>query len=659
MKRISALTAVACACLCHLGCSDSPTEPAPIPPAPPADFAALLPLLDLESSALAPVAAELAAGDSLGAAEALLAHFLAKPELPCPHAAFANAEAYAEELLAGRLTLQPHATVDLPADPTWAEDPLGDVNWRYQYHTFRWAMALFQTYAQTGRQDCLDRFQFLLKDYARDNLVPAPPSPMTWYDMAASFRAENWLYQWQRSLQLGLVDVETMVTFLGWISVHGQMLAENIDYAAENNHGVFHNRSLVALGRIVPEFKASPGWLTLGATRVVDQLLSLVDADGVYREGAPFYHFYMLSTFSSATDLIADAGFVMPQAAQARLDAMPHFAAHYIKPNGELPMIGDTPRDIALAPYRGFSEELDFAVSAGAEGIAPAERMLRFPQGGYSIFRSGWGESRPFAEETQIVFDHSPLGGWHGQYDGLNIELTSDGENLVVDTGFTSFTGAWRSWFKSPEAHNVLVLADGSPPTLPDPEALVWRQGDDWGFSSAWLRMSPQRDWIRCAVYLAPDDLLLIDDSIGDNAEAVDFLLHFMPNAEATLGAAGADLHLGDAALDIRFGEQAELSLHEGEESPKQGWYAEGYGQLAAAPVLRARQEGRALHFRTLLHAHDGGDPLLGFTVLEERADLLRVEIERRSGGEVVEIRPDIGLVVRTPAAAVQAISSP
>ena len=659
MKLILALVAAAALGLLPLACSDSPTEPeAPIL-APPANLAELLPLLDLGSEALAPVAAKLAEGDSLGAAEALLAHYLAKPELPCPHAAFADVEAYADELLAGRLTLQPHATVDLAADPTWAEDPLGDVNWRYQYHTFRWAMALLQTYDETGRQDCLDRFRFLLADYAHDNLIAVPPSPMTWYDMAAAFRAENWLYQWQRSLQLGLVDVEDMVDFLGWISVHGQMLAETIGYAAENNHGVFHNRSLVVLGRIVPEFKAGAGWLTLGATRVVDQLLSLVDEDGVYREGAPFYHFYMLSTFTSATDLIAQAGYILPGAAQSRLDAMPSFAAHYIKPNGELPMIGDTPRTISLSPYRGKSPELDFAISAGANGTAPVERLLRFPQGGYSFFRSGWGESRPYRDETQIVFDHSPLGGWHGQYDALNVELTSLGENLVVDTGHTTFEGFWRTWFKSPEAHNVLVLAEGGSSTRPDPQSLVWRQGDAWGFSSAWVQMSPERDWIRRVVYLAPDDLLLIDDTVSSADEGVDFLLHFMPGAAVTLAAAGAEVGIGKAVLDIHFRGQPVLSVHTGENGPTQGWYAEGYGMLAAAPTLRARQQGTSVGFRTLLHAHDGEDPLLGFAVIEDSAELIRISIDRRSGSEVVEIWPDVGLVQRSPVAGAQAISSP
>src|SRR2546425_784723 len=46
--------------------------------------------------------------------------------------------AKADDLLANRYQLGVHPIVTLPEDPTWTENPLGDRNWEFVFHSLVW-----------------------------------------------------------------------------------------------------------------------------------------------------------------------------------------------------------------------------------------------------------------------------------------------------------------------------------------------------------------------------------------------------------------------------------------------------------------------------------------------------------------------------------------
>ena len=102
---------------------------------------------------------------------------------------------------------------------------------------------------------------------------------------------------------------------------------------------------------------------------------------------------------------------------------MLRFAAYAIKPDGGLPMIGDTMLDYDLRPYLGSSLELDFSISGGTVGSRPADDSVSFPASGYAFLRGGWGEERSFEMESFAAFDFgaaSDGNGTHGHDDALS-----------------------------------------------------------------------------------------------------------------------------------------------------------------------------------------------------------------------------------------------
>ncbi|MBN1163556.1 MAG: alginate lyase family protein [Candidatus Krumholzibacteriota bacterium] len=606
--------------------------------------------LDLHHEGLEEVLAAYARGDSAVAVNLLLSYFLATDPPTAAHISYDEPALLAAEIMNGRITLEPHPPAELPSDPDWKENPFDDINWRFQYHAFRWPMALLYSWEQDKNQDYLDRFIFLLEDYAHDNFYGQPASDMTWNDMGTSLRTEHWLYCWRLFAREGLLDEQRIIDYLIWIRTQGYMLASKIRYREISNHGMFQNRALMTIALVLPELRESDSWFTTGFERLDAQILNLVSSEGVYLEPSPFYHLYVYNVLRETRALLISAGRDLRPEAFRRMEGMSKFAALILQPNGKLPMFGDCPESVILDPYRGGHPWLDYSISGGEAGERPGIRCYSYPQSGYVIFRSGWGETRPFREETHAVFDVGFKDGTHGHYDGMSFTLCSQGENLIVDSGYYAFEGSWREFFESPEAHNVLVPAGGASSRRPDPTSLVWSEGEGSFFRSAKLQFENKREWTRCFIYLEPDDILILDQVSGVFEGEVDQLFHLPPGTQVDTTGGNLLAETGVAKLEISQAQPCELLVLEGASDPLQGWYSPVYGSKTSNPVARYRRTGPVPCFYTLLHTHQGENSLLSFRFEEKRADgSLVFRIERESGYEEVSVQPGTGRVERGP----------
>src|SRR5699024_5235908 len=93
-----------------------------------------------------------------------------------------------EEIFAGRLTLPPHPTWQLPADIDWGADPFKDRNWLHQFPMLRWMDPLRRA-AERGNA----RAGALWIKYAKSWYEANPPghsaAPLAWKDMVDGIRA--------------------------------------------------------------------------------------------------------------------------------------------------------------------------------------------------------------------------------------------------------------------------------------------------------------------------------------------------------------------------------------------------------------------------------------------------------------------------------------
>jgi hypothetical protein len=387
----------------------------------------------------------------------------------------------------------------------------------------------------------------------------------------------------------------------------------------------------------------------------------------VHCEGSTHYHLIALRSLVGAAANARRFGLDLPGGFAERLGRACDFALHCTRPDGAIPALSDADtgryaRLLALAGQVLDRDDLRHAASAGARGVAPAARMASFPDGGYHVQRSGWGDGATrFADERFLIFDCGPLGdGGHGHYDVLSVEIAAGGRPLVMDPGrFTYAEGEpnLRRWFRGTAAHNTVCVdgLDQTPYTRGRPAGPV-AEGRFAGRLSA-----PGLDVLSGAAHspayeaaherrivFVGDAYWIVEDRVrGERPHRFDLRWHLAPEAwEATAVAAGA----GDGVA-VRAPGMALVIAGAGAVAVEPGWVAPVYGHRQPAPVVSAMVEGSEAHFVTLVVPLENGAPAPALRVeaVEGPASATVVEVAGRSGRDVVALRRTAGELAAGP----------
>ena len=215
------------------------------------------------------------------------------------------------------------------------------------------------------------------------------------------------------------------------------------------------------------------------------EVLNQILPDGVGAEQTPTYA-AVTAEIALLCALVARAsGSPFREEATDRLGLLAQFIAWLEGPDGMVAAIGDNDEGRAItmcqpepdypasvaAAIRGFLGQgttvaapatLRNAIFPATPGSdLPLAGARTFPVGGYSVWRG-----RHAGHDLHAVFDHGPLGylsiAAHGHADALSLWLAVDGQPVLVDPGTYRYQagGAWRTWFRSTQAHNTLTVKD-------------------------------------------------------------------------------------------------------------------------------------------------------------------------------------------------------
>jgi hypothetical protein len=154
------------------------------------------------------------------------------------------------------------------------------------------------------------------------------------------------------------------------------------------------------------------------------------------------------------------------------LDGALEFLAYIIKPDGVLPLLGDTR---AVRPSEGLGlRELGhlhhyaaflYSASQGRRGAAPESADRVFPESGYAIFRDRWPSADDFGSAIYVVFKAAFLGRFHRHGDDLSVLLYAFGEDWLVDSGLFLYheEDARRKYVRSVHGHNLVTVDELEP----------------------------------------------------------------------------------------------------------------------------------------------------------------------------------------------------
>lgn len=486
----------------------------------------------------------------------------------------------------------------------WKANPSGDVEWLILLHKFYYAPGLGRAFLETGDPRYLAKWMELTESFIAQVPVDFLPADV------AGRRIQNWLYAWS------YFQDAAPGHFAGQLSKSLQQQAAwlRANLTPARNHRTLE---LLALFLMAVTF-GDQEQLAFVRQEIAVNLASDFRPDGVHIEQSTDYHHIVLRNALAIRQVAAANGIALPPEVDAAIRRALEFALYVHRPDGWIPSLsdGDTGSYLTLlvqgAEIYG-DERLRYVATQGRAGQRPEERHKAFPDGGYYILRSGWGETEPFADERWLVFDCGPLGeGNHGHLDLLSFEFYAYGRALVVDPGRYTYDEAgaenWRVHFRGTGSHNT-VLVDGRNQTRYEFHKRKFKiRGPQPEFElKAFSGEGRVRGVARSADYdvvhereirLVNGQHVEIRDWLRSPSEhTYDLLFHLNGFAQGHTVVQREPGRTVVTSPHLAFVQTAEAACF-----LDQGWVSRSYGEKQPAPVVRFRATGKDAEFFTVLY---------------------------------------------------------
>ncbi|KER11125.1 MAG: hypothetical protein HY22_00145 [[Candidatus Thermochlorobacteriaceae] bacterium GBChlB] len=515
-----------------------------------------------------------------------------------------------------------------------------DVKTVWELSRCGWAWQLGKAYWLTNRRAYKDAFFDLIDSWSAEN--PCFYGTNWTCAMEVALRAANWLagfYFFSNEHD----EPNKWIAFLKMLFQHGRYIESNLEYTRRSgNHLISDAVGLFMLGCFFKHTPEGAAWLSLSKNILEEEILLQTYADGANYEMSLAYHRFVTELFLSAYQLGGLNRISFSAEFKARLEKSCEFMMHYIKPNGDAPLIGDSDdgrlfwfnldddfnnhtsvlslaavafqRADFKAAARHFSEQAlwlcgidgwETFQKLGKRTDAPSSTLFRHSQ--FAILRS---------EKFHCFIDGGELGkrGWggHGHNDTLSFELFAVDASFIVDSGTFCYTShpARRREFRSMTAHNSVMIDGMEIAEFSDafkvktdktsPNILKWistTQRDELTVAHRAYQQLAQPIMHERTFILdkATHQLTISDRLYGMGTHSAEFFLHFAPLVTAE--------RLGQSKLLLRHGESATKLLLEHDNADNAELlsyeFAPRYGVLLPAVFLRLKKS-----FTTELRFH-------------------------------------------------------
>lgn len=502
-----------------------------------------------------------------------------------------------------------------------ARDEPYDVKFPWELSRLGFLLPLLQGYVVRDAHEWARAADEILSDWCLRN--PLARS-VNWAPMEASVRALNLLMALELTLQTSR-DFGLVAKLCRMLCEHGEFIARTVEDAdVRGNHYAANIVALLLLGLTLKRhYPPAAHWLRYAIAQMDREVQRQFFADGINFEKSTAYHRLVTELFLLAARALRRFSLPISAASHSRLHAACRFVACCLRPDGRLPIIGDTDdaqlfgfdpapaRDpsalLALAAIEFEDDELAAAAgrlaltvpwlggrSAVAVWSCPAASSLQqgdyFPIGGVAVARSGG---------SYLLVDVGEVGlegrGGHGHNDLLSFELCLGGRPIVIDPGCSTYTGdaELRTWFRSTAGHNGLTvdgeeiapllgpfrIADDARPT----DVQVTSHGAHWTIRAGhtgYLRRPVPAHHRRQYDFDAMRGALDVTDEVDAVGSHVAVRsLHFPPDASIELSKRGAAVETFGQRCHIAWDDRTQATV-------EYGWISYGYGHLANAPVL-------------------------------------------------------------------------
>src|SRR5215472_13307612 len=504
-------------------------------------------------------------------------------------------------------------------------DQVGDSKVTWELNRHQHLVTLAKAYRLTGHpQFALELFKQWY-EWQRQN-----PYPMgiNWASsLEVALRSLSWL--WVSSLldRCSIVPKRFPSDLRRALLLHGRHIARfPSTYFSPNTHLLGEGVGLFFIGTLCPQSPSARRWQSQGWQIVLREAQRQVRRDGMHFEHSTYYHTYALDFFLHARTLANVNGIPIPGEFDRTLEKMLGVTC-CLSGSGSLPRMGDDDGGRVFDPRRNRLEHMldpmapgavlfnreDFKAAAGEIteetiwllGVAAARqfedlRGNRNEPVSFALEPSGihvMASSEPSVQH--LVIDAGPMEAGrqgHRHADALSVQLTIDGNAVLVDPGTFAYAGQEneRNHFRGTAAHNT-VQVDGLSQSEPDgpfawrslrqADVSRWVAGSSFDFfegSHGGYRRLPDSVEHRRSIFYVKSHFWFIRDVIsGADAHQVGVHWHFSKGSLTPVNGGVMFFTTNQAGLGLTFG-----SNHQWSHEIGTYWHSPEYGKREPAPLL-------------------------------------------------------------------------
>lgn len=379
------------------------------------------------------------------------------------------------------------------------------------------------------------------------------------------------------------------------------LLAQIHFYGGVNNHGMFQDLALLVYTIIFVNPK-SEEFFELSLRRLHEYFSTCFTSEGVHVENTPTYHAMVSRYLADLTFVLEEQDSKDVEYYEQLLASAQRYATHAITPQGTYPPVSDTTitRLDTGRNYEVFSSPaFKYAATAGKEGIAPECRTVVFPNSGYAIHRSEWGNEK----SSFLFFSAAYNNGYHKHSDELSIYLQAHGKEILRESGPFGYdwTNPLTAYGFSSMAHNTLLVDDEGLPRTDKKKDLTTLENHDTDGETKGLVLSVTGKTERFEGVRFERDVKVFETEGDSHYQVSDrvtsqeghkytFLWHVGPGLTPVLHGDYFEIYDGEEKLfeaSVKANEKFSMRLIYGENDPfVSGWVFPKFRQSAPAHVI-------------------------------------------------------------------------
>lgn len=258
-----------------------------------------------------------------------------------------------------------------------------------------------------------------------------------WHEHAVSSRIQNLIYFQERSQENKLDDD----IFQDLLLKHCEFLSDKKNYH-ENNHGIMMDNSLLIASEKLLDEKLKKNYCEKVYYRTKIAFYRDFSKMGVHLENSPEYHKMVLGLLTRVSKNLSNLNMPLGKDISSLLFRAKMYMSYVTKPDGTLPLIGDT----GLLTINDKKNYIDFIDHEAGVIISQFKNLKDEKLSSWLLFKSGYSSKT------------------HKHKDDLSINLFMNGHDILVDSGKYSYdmNDPIRDFIVSPEAHNTIYFKESN-----------------------------------------------------------------------------------------------------------------------------------------------------------------------------------------------------